>query len=320
MESLKITDYKAGDERHILELFEKTFGKPVSEKFWKWRFLDNPVNKVMIKLMWDEDLLVGHYAASPVNLICEGNEILTALSMTTMTHPDYAGKGIFSQLAEELYRTEFENTELTAVWGYPNNNSHYAFLKNLQWSNLEAVPTFSLNVQKIQKITSARIKQVESFTEKQVLASKQVSEGYSVKLDKSLEYLEWRYSNHPENNYQLFECEIGDFSYFVVTKVFPSFDVDEKFEVDILEFNIPNDGILISEFLSEINEFYQTYDLLKFNLWLPLNDSKHITLEKLGFVNTTPITYFGIRVLDSKITPLLDTRNWDYSMGSSDIY
>lgn len=318
---MKITDYKNGDEKHILQLFEKTFGKPLSENFWKWRFLNNPVKKVMIKLMWDGELLVGHYAASPVHLICEGESVLTALSMTTMTHPDYAGKGIFSQLAEELYRTEHDNTQLKAVWGYPNNNSHYAFLKNLKWHNLEAVPTLSLGVHHIKESTTGiTVKQVQTFSEKHVLAAKSVSQAFKVKLDKSQEYLKWRYCDHPENIYHIFEYEEGDLSYFAVTKVFPSFEVNGKFEVDLLEFNLPNETGIISAFLSEIKHFYSIYDLLKFNLWLPLNDSKHITLEKLGFTNTTPITYFGIRVLDATDSPLLESKNWDYSMGYSDIY
>lgn len=317
---MKITDYKNGDEKHILQLFEKTFGKPLSENFWKWRFLDNPVKKVMIKLMWDEELLVGHYAASPVHLICDGKQILTALSMTTMTHPDYAGKGIFSQLAEALYLSESENNQLKAVWGYPNNNSHYAFLKNLKWQNLEAVPTFSLNVQYIKENTAVPVKQVQAFSEKHVLAAKSVSQAFKVTLDKSQEYLQWRYCNHPENTYHIFEYEVGDLSYFAVTKVFSSFEVKGKFEVDLLEFNLPNETEIISAFLSVIKDFYKANDLLKFNLWLPLNDPKHITLEKLGFVNTTPITYFGIRVLDSDNSLLSENKNWDYSMGYSDIY
>jgi len=317
---MRITDYKPGDEEQILQLFEKSFGKPLSEKFWKWRFLDNPVNQVMIKLMWDGDLLVGHYAASPVKLICDGESILTALSMTTMTHPDYAGKGIFSQLAEALYRTEAEQTQLKAVWGYPNNNSHYAFMKNLEWSNLEAVPTFSLAARNIRDIPDSNVKQVTAFSEKHVLAAQSASKECRVKVDKSLDYLGWRYGDHPENTYEIFEYETSDQSFFVVSKVFPSFDVKGTFEVDILELAVPNEAGIIAAFLSEIARVYSAYDLLKINLWLPLNDPKHITLEKLGFVNTAPVTYFGIKLLDPAYSPLLENKNWDYSMGYSDIY
>ena len=54
--------------------------------------------------MFEEDKLIGHYAASPIELIIDGEKIKTALSMTTMTDPEFGGKGIFSKLASSLYR------------------------------------------------------------------------------------------------------------------------------------------------------------------------------------------------------------------------
>lgn len=317
---MEIRDYKQGDEKYILPLFEQTFGKPMSEKFWKWRFLDNPVNKIMIKLMWDQDLLVGHYAASPVCLLHHNTRILTALSMTTMTHPDYAGKGIFSKLAEELYTSEAEKNQLAAVWGYPNTNSHYAFIKNLKWNNLESVPTFSLAVQKIKEKNSNRFRPIDAFSSEHSAAAEKVTEEYAIRMERSQEYLTWRYSDHPENTYHIFECQIDDLTYFVVTKVFSSFEVPGKSEVDFVEFILPNDEELLASCLSEVRAFYADYDLLKFNLWLPLNDPKHITLEKLGFTNALPVTYFGIKLLNPEYSRLLNDKQWDYSLGYSDIY
>lgn len=97
---MEIRDYKPGDEKQILKLFEYSFGKKLPEEYWHWRFIDNPQKQIMIKLMWDKEILAGHYAVSPIEMIVHGEKILTALSMTTMTHPDYIGKGIFTQLAK----------------------------------------------------------------------------------------------------------------------------------------------------------------------------------------------------------------------------
>lgn len=315
-----ITDYKLGDEKQILQLFEKTFGKPMSREFWKWRFLDNPTNKVMIKLMWDNDLLIGHYAASPVMLNYNGELILTALSMTTMTHPDYAGQGIFSKLAEDLYQSEFKKNKLKAVWGFPNNNSHYAFIKNLQWKNLEVIPTFSLAIGKIKDSDHSHIESIDSFSSSHKLAVEKVTRSYQIKLEKSIDFLNWRYLNHPENKYAVFEWNEGDLAYFAVAKVFPSFEVSGKFEIDILELIVPNETKVVSAFLYAIKNFYSSYDLLRLNMWIPLNDPKHLTLEKLGFVNSTPLTYFGVKVIDPNFSQLNDTKLWDYSFAYSDVY
>ena len=40
--SVDARPWKDGDEKAILELFQLSFGAPLSERYWRWRFLDNP--------------------------------------------------------------------------------------------------------------------------------------------------------------------------------------------------------------------------------------------------------------------------------------
>ena len=196
---MEISDYKPGDEIHILKLFQITFGKSMPEDHWKWRFIDNPENKVMIKLMWQDDVLAGHYAASPIKLNVKNENILAALSMTTMTHPDYTGRGIFTDLAEDLYLDEAKNSGLKAILGFPNNNSHYGFIKNLKWKNLEQIPTFSIDVNKINKIKYSSISVVSAFNSNHINAQQKSFSTYNIKVEKSLSYLTWRYLKNPIN-------------------------------------------------------------------------------------------------------------------------
>jgi len=87
-----IKKYVQGDETSILKLFQLVFKKEMTQEFWEWRFKNNPFTEdVFIYLMWDGSNLIGHYAVSPVELKIKGEIIKTALSMTTMTHPDYGG-------------------------------------------------------------------------------------------------------------------------------------------------------------------------------------------------------------------------------------
>lgn len=146
---MKIRDYTNGDEIEIVKLFELVFGKPMSLEYWTWRFRDNPCSKYAIKLMWNEQELIGHYAVSPVMLDVEGVAQLTGLSMTTMTHPGYTGLGIFQQLSEALYKDMKDMLGMTAVWGFPNNNSHRGFIKNLEWKDIGVIPMMSCEVANI---------------------------------------------------------------------------------------------------------------------------------------------------------------------------
>ena len=167
-ETLKLTikSYEEGDENDILDLFETVFKQKLNIENWRWRFRDNPAGKHFIKLMWDKDKLVGHYAISPTIMRVDEQDVFTALSLTTMTHPDYAGKGIFKQLSSSLYEDLENNYNCKAIWGFPNNNSHYGFVKRLDWSNLSILHTLGIDAKNIlPKGLSFKVDKIESFDE-----------------------------------------------------------------------------------------------------------------------------------------------------------
>lgn len=316
---MEIRPYTAGDEQAICGLFKLAFNKEMSLEYWNWRYRDNPTGMIMISLMWDGETLVGHYALSPVYLNLKGEKILSGLSMTTMTHPEYRGLGIFPTLAEHLYKEQALNG-LKMVWGFPNNNSHYIFGKVLKWKDVEQIPTFSLFVEHFKMPAEAT----------SVVSSAQFKESYlSVLADqneelcqvhKSLDYLNWRYLKNPTADYQIFELEHKGKTYFAVTKVFPSFDVKGRYEIDVLELNFPDDYKSGVQLISAILENYKDFNPLKINMWMPLSSKKHLVFEKMGFGNVAPVTYLGFRSLEDNSKGAIPFTYWDYQMGDSDVY
>jgi hypothetical protein len=318
---MEIRDYQAGDEKKILELFHLAFKKTLSEDFWHWRFASNPENKFMIKLMWDGDVLAGHYAVSPLGMIVNEEKIMTALSMTTMTHPEYGGRGIFGELAECLYNEEYEKNKLMAIWGFPNSNSHYGFLKNLKWKNLEQIPIFNCNAIRIKETTLQNISVVTEFTQKHKTAYLKATSDYAVKVNKTIEFLHWRFISNPIYKYTIFSTtENQDYDWFAVVKLFPSFVQKGAYEIDIVEFCFPANAALLVELMFAIKNHFSAQNLISINCWMPFDDPKHILLEKIGFIPTAPITYSGVRVMDNKYSELYDPCSWHYSMGDSDVY
>ena len=118
----------------------------------------------------------------------------------------------------------------------------------------------------------------------------------------------------------MFEASVDGDLFYAVTKVFPAFVDKNKFEVDLLELAFPANYELLLQLLNAIKAFYKSKDVVRMNVWMPLNDAKHIQLEKIGFNNSLPITYSGIRILDSAYCQLEKNHNWNYSMGDSDVY
>lgn len=320
---MEISDFKEGDEKDILELFNKAFNKKLSLEYWKWRYRDNPTRKTMIKLMWDNGVLTGHYAVSPVEMIVENKVSLSALSMTTMTHPDYGGRGIFTTLAESLYSEIEEKYGVQSVWGFPNNNSHYGLIKNLKWKDLAVIPTLSIDLNNFTGKKNDSFEVKENFSKKNEEAVLSFYTNQTIAVNRTKEYLNWRYVQNPVNNYIIFEKEQAGVNNFAVTKSFTSFDGTGRKEVDITEIFFPSDFPTLVSLITEIRDYYikETGDnISKLNLWLPLRDRKHILFERMGFTNNEPITYFGIRGLTGNGSKMEDISKWLYSMGDSDIY
>lgn len=314
---MDIRPYQLGDEKHILKLFEVSFGKSMSLEFWQWRYKKNPFTRdLLIHMMWDKDVLVGHYAVSPVEMIVGGERKLTALSMTTMTHPSYAGRGIFSKLAESLYKEIRDTNNIEIVWGFPNNNSHYGFIKNLQWKDVVTIPFLTLKLKERPfEVPSFRVLSKFTSAEKATL----ISDRAHFQINKTADFLNWRYVDNPAFQYKVISLE-GIHGELVIFKVIKSFNDPTAFEVDILDWSFQSSeqvkqliDAIVSMCLSE------GFTISQINTWESVFSPRHIMLEKTGFSISAPVTYLGARTLKGN-NEVDDFRKWDIGMGYSDVF
>lgn len=267
--------------------------------------------------MWDGDTLAGHYAVFPVEMEINNNVSLTALSMTTMTNPEYAGKGIFKNLANDLY-SNISNENVDFVWGFPNLNSHYGFNKNLSWKDIGTIPTLRLNEKRFSVTNPEPYTIFNEFT--QAHADKiRINNTGEIFVNKTLNYLKWRYSDNPVNKYFIIGIENQSDINFAVIKLFNSFEIPGRQEIDILEhgYNPDSSKRIISSILNFASDLKA--DICAINTWIPIQDPRHIQLEKLNFTFDNPITIIGYRQLNAKsFSSCLS--DWSLTMGDSDIY
>lgn len=312
---MEIRNYTSGDEVHILDLFRLSFNREMAMSYWNWRFRDNPfTNDIMIHLMWDEDKLVGHYAICPIQMVIEGELVMTAFSMTTMTHPEYNGRGIFTKLASSLYQELKEKYHYKMVWGFPNNNSHYAFVKNLGWKNVATIPMLTLSADKVKGSFETDCQVLPGFN--QSVSDKLNQSTKPIRINLTAEYLDWRYVMNPAADYKI--ITVGES--VVVYKIIPSFQQRGKKEVDILELEFDSDPKLLEMLLSAVKREENTPDIVAFNLWCSIFSDDYLLLKKFGFLSTLPITYLGFANLSSESDLPGDYRNWDLSFGYSDVF
>lgn len=294
-------------------LFLESFGMPIQPGYLDWRYVDNSQEQLLFSLEIAANNPVASYSAFPVELISDGNTYRTAMSMTTMTHPFWRGRGLFQNLAAELY-AQAEVQQITAVWGFPNANSHPTFNGKLGWSDIYEIPTMMLDLAK------AHLEKIFFSTE--VQRDDEFSFNYSelpmdglIRVHRSKSYLSWRYARNPVNRYQNFVLsQNGKVSSYVVTKSYG----DGIDLVDIQPANPEEARVL----LAHIAKLSLDKGLRHLCCWAPTHHSVHGVLERLGFENSAPITYFGGRELIPTATPpgWLDYKNWYIQMGDSDVY
>lgn len=310
---MEIRKYQKGDEHEILDLFQLAFGKTLSMDYWKWRFLENPnADTNLISLMHDHNQLVGHYAVSPVNLLVNNEVVKTALSMTTMTHPQYGGKGIFTQLAEDVY-SEMKKNHYQMVWGFPNNNSHYGFIQKLGWKDIAIQGTLSYLNPKENNPQHVHYQCHAGFTKEMIeMLSKETTA--KIKIQKNEAFLNWRYLQNPTSNYKIISVE----DTWAVYKIYNSDHEHSFIEIDLVELHGRNDPNEISKIIDAIR--LEEGPISKFNIWTQLHGSQQSTLEKIGFKLSSSNTYFSALAFSETASTFLNYKNWEINFGYSDIY
>ena len=312
--SVNIRPYALGDERAILGLFLTAFGKPLSMDYWNWRFRDNPVDKPRILLAWDGDRLAAHYAVSPVHIGIAGKRVRSALSMTTMTHPDYRGQGLFVKLAGSLY-SELNHSGYSMVWGFPNDQSHRGLIRDLGWKDIGEIPMLRLSVKekKPEKI-SASISEIYSFDNKFDSLWESLLTTRRLGVWRDSKYLNWRLFSQPENLYRVLAIiQDGTALGYTAWKRFGN-------DLDLVDFAAA-DPSTARQLLQGIIDTANSEDVSAINAWVPLHDSVHHDFEKTGFRNTGGVTYFGVRLFaEASMVDVTDPRQWHYAMVDSDVF
>lgn len=102
----------------------KTFKK---ESFRHW-YVENPCGRAISFNAFDGDKMVAHYVCIAKQMLIDGRVANGILSMATVTHPDYRGRGLFKTLAKMTYDCARDNG-YEFVIGVANANSFPGFMK-----------------------------------------------------------------------------------------------------------------------------------------------------------------------------------------------
>ena len=286
------------------DLFLKSFEKLLPSGLLDWRYVRGPVDRTLFAIEMRDGNIISSYSLSPSILSFNCDVIDAALSMTTMTHPNFQGQGLFPKLAAELYESVKETLDF--VYGFPNSRSHAIFSLKLGWESVYEIPTLVLR-----RGAGVRSSRVDKCTRVGVPIQEPTWLESLMHVSRSANYVNWRFSSHPCNTYWIFTIE--DSGYVV------SYAVVKQFQGawDLVDF-VPRDLSQAEELLAHVIWSAQSCGHAQINTWHPLHSPFRMLFEKFGFSNEGPVTYFGGCSLTKKLPREWGT--WFVQMSDSDVY
>jgi len=143
------------DLEDIRSLFGAVFGytRPLAHDLWKYR--DNPAGPAVGFVAVDAGQIVGQYVVLPTWLRLDDEVVLGALSLDTMTHPNYRGQGMFVTLAKACMELAAKSG-VEVLYGFPNKNSFPGFIRRLNWDHTGDIPRW------VRPLHSAALNDLES--------------------------------------------------------------------------------------------------------------------------------------------------------------
>ncbi len=315
-------DYVQSDVEAILELFSIVYGKRRSTRLWNWQCLLAPAGRAFVKLLFGDGRLIGHYAAVPVGLSVAGRTARAILSIDTMVHPSYRGRGIFTYLAALIYK-ESAAAGYELVYGFPNKNSYFGFVTKLGWIGFGNINAFAVDADKLRTHSSevsSRVVRLVEFDETADELWECCRNRNMVCVKRGRSYLNWRYVAKPDVSHTLFGLRdsLGRLEGYAVTKLYQTGSGLIGHIIDILCRNEEQLPMLLRACYSELI----SKRVSRITCWIGDSSSVARQLFSDGFRCEVMETYFGVKLMltTPEVAYAGNFRNWHITMGDSDVF
>lgn len=317
----QLRDFIPNDKEDILELFELSFGRNLQPEAWEWRYLQG-LEVPIVKLLYDGDVLIGHNAVNVLPLRINQKQRSIALAMTIMTHPQYQGKGIFPELAEETYSAAKERG-IMGVFGFPNRIIEKSYFKYLDWTRSQDLREYSLALN-TSFCSSDQVgindpefgNEFDDFWES-------ICNRFSVVVPRTKRLLNWRLTGCPP------EYVSGHYKVFSVTQnrrlagylVFKLYTRNKPPSAHILDI-LTGDNAVAEMLLQAACNYAIQNGAPVINSWIYTEHPQRRLFEKYGFKASDDTVVLGGRFfMDTGFENSLDVfRNWHVSMLDSDVF
>jgi len=313
-------DYQSGDENQILALNNEFNDRKMTLEHWKWKFAENPFGKAIIKLMFDSGKLIGHRGAMPIVVSIQGRDFPSAQTVNNLIHPDYRRMGISTHLAKAICE-EAKERGIKFMYNFINPDSHLVHSKIDVWQMLDQRSAWQKKLPSKSTSTMLRSRAIKKIERLDRLWNR-VKQDYMVVVPRTAKFLNWRFTQHPTEEYSKFIIEDNseEISGYLVLKTYRGRDEVKGHIIDML---CLNEADIVKNLLDYSYNFFVEKGIRNLSCWMPESFFYTSVLKEEGFAREIMETHCGLWILD-KQDRLLEKakyiRNWHITMGDSDVF
>lgn len=234
---MNILPLPEGRQEELFELLRLSLGENRNKKrdraFWNWKHEQNPFGVSICRIAEEDGRLIGLRTFLRWQWLADGEHQYAIRAVDTATHPDHQRKGIFSQLTLAVL-DEARRERLAFVFNTPNSNSLPGYLK-MGWRLAGRLPlyvrvlapaAFAAGLARraltgreavvaVEKIVAGRLVKASDWLAAHaaeldgLLSADRMLRGPGFTTARSVDFLRWRYADHPTIDYHVVEARAG---------------------------------------------------------------------------------------------------------------
>jgi GNAT superfamily N-acetyltransferase len=329
---VEMRPYRDDDSAAVLSLLEASLGGGPggsrTPEFFAWKHLDNPFGRSFMLVAESEGRVVGLRAFMRWTFSAGGREVKAVRAVDTATHPDYQGRGIFSQLTtralDDLRR------EAQFVFNTPNEKSKPGYLK-MGWQVTGDLPIavklrrplrFARGVRNLKEsspalrpapeVNAPRAAQaLASVADLEALLAAAKGPDHRLSTAHSLDSLAWRYARSPQLDYRV----VGGSEGLAIFRIRPR---GSLWETTVAEVLVPNGDATAARSL--LKAAARSAEVDHMTCLLPPGSAAHKGARRTGFFRS-PI---GMTLTANPLQPSspnpLDMDSWALSLGDVEVF
>jgi GNAT superfamily N-acetyltransferase len=324
---------------------------PLSQSLWDWRYAGLPDTDAAILVADHRENIIGLQPLASFAVQVEGELGRACMLTGVVTHPEYRRRGVFSSLITQSVEQARERGNWL-VYTFPNQLSFPGFMKVGGWIHVGSLPLY-LKVLDLDAVLEKRvtnrwlrrilvgvgnpglhllervrppqsrellIRQVNCWDERADELWARVCSEYRVIVRRDRAYLTWRYLEHPEEEYMVFQAESrGELLGYTVVKATDLFGLRSGLIVDILALSPQISDYLIAQALAYFRaiELEVAGALITDSLFYPRS------FRRNGFVRCPSRLcpkefYFVCHIIAPEAADAASLQNWFLTWGDTD--